>query len=225
VPVLCYTAVVKNELPSQLQSEIERGIVILKNGGVIAYPTDTVYGLGCAAFNHEAVARIFQVKQRPISMPLPILVSSEEQILTVAASFPESARILVRRFMPGGLTVIVEKSRAVPGIVTSGGRTVGVRIPDHPVALAIIRGLGAPIIGTSANISTRPSPLTATEVREQLGDTVDLIIDGGRCPGGRESTIIDVTGEIPRVVRAGAVPLEDIRKALGGIVLKEGQQT
>lgn len=195
----------------EIQTQIERGIALLGRGGVVAFPTDTVYGLGAAIDRPEAIARIYAVKQRPRDMALPLLLGDAAQLSMVADSVPGAARRLAERFWPGALTLVLKKSAPVPDAVTAGAGTVAVRVPGHPVPIALIRGAGIPVTGTSANLSGRPSPRTAAEVREQLGESIDLIIDGGRSPGGRESTIVDVTGAVPVVRRAGAITLEQLR--------------
>ena len=184
-----------------IQREIENGVSILKRGGIIAYPTDTVYGLGACFNMPQAVERIYAVKERPLNMPLPLLLADVSQIGEVAESISPLAWLLIRSFWPGALTLVLNASAAVPDIIKASGKTVAVRIPAHPVPIALIKGLGAPIVGTSANLSGKPSPLTAGEVSEQLGDRIDLVIDGGRCPGGKESTIVDVTGDKPAIIR------------------------
>jgi L-threonylcarbamoyladenylate synthase len=203
-----------------IQQQIEQGISILRKGGLVAYPTDTVYGLGAAMNLPVAVERIYSVKGRSLHSPLPLLLADVSQIADVADSVPASARCFLRNFFPGALTLVLPKSRAVPSSVTGGGDTVAVRVPDHPVPVALIKGLGVPIVGTSANLSGQPSSLTAGEVATQLGKTIDLIIDGGRCPGGKESTIVDVTGEIPVILREGAVSREELEWVCGHIEVK-----
>ena len=206
-----------------IQQQIERGITILRQGGLVAYPTDTVYGLGAAMSLLQAVGRIYEVKGRSPNSPLPLLLAEVSQIAEVAGAVPPSAWCFIRNFFPGALTLILPKADSVPAIVTGGGNTVAVRIPDHPVPVALIRGLGVPIVGTSANLSGRPSPLTADEVYAQLGGKIDLIIDGGRCPGGKESTIVDVTGEVPVIRRQGAITKEALRRVCGNILVREGE--
>jgi L-threonylcarbamoyladenylate synthase len=154
-------------------------------------------------------------------MALPLLVANTAQISEVAQQIPSIAWRLIERFLPGALTIVLPRSDAVPPIVSGGGATVAVRIPAHPIPIALIEGLGTPIIGTSANLSGRPSPLTAEEVHSQLGDKVDLIIDGGRCPG-TESTIVDVTGETPVILRAGAISREEIEQVCRSITFRKG---
>jgi len=183
-----------------LQEQVERGIKILKAGGIVAFPTDTVYGLGADALNDKAVERIYAVKKRPRHLPLPLLIGDMSQLSTIAAPVPEVALFLAKHFWPGGLTLILPKAASLPAYLTNQS-TIAVRVPDHPVPLALIQGLGRPVIGTSANISGKPSTLTVNQVKQQLGDEVDLIIDGGKCPSGNESTIVDVTGEINTKLR------------------------
>ena len=195
-----------------LQEQVEKGIKILREGGVIAFPTDTVYGLGADAFNPEAVERIYEIKNRPEYMSFPLLIADISQLTTVAEPPSEIAWLLARRFWPGGLTLVLPKMVSLP-LYLAKGSTVGVRIPNHPICLTLIKRLGRPIIGTSANQSGKASSLTAYEVKQQLGDEVDLIIDGGKCPGGNESTIVDVTGEVPVILRQGVIPQHEIEEA------------
>ncbi len=202
-----------SNLSRQITLQVDRAIEILKSGGVVVYPTDTVYGLGCNALNSEAVERIYKVKQRPHHLPLPVLLADVAQLDVVVAPVSGVAQFLMRRFWPGGLTLVLPKAASLPAIVTAGSDKVAIRIPSHAVPLAIIRGLGSPIIGTSANISDKPSPVTAEAAEQQLGKQVDLIIDAGRCPGGIESTIVDVTVETPVILRAGIIPEGEIKRA------------
>lgn len=211
--------VMLNKLPSSVKRQVEAGISVLKGGGIVALPTDTVYGLGAAANIPQAVERVYTVKGRPRQMALPLLLADTSQISEVAESVSPVAWLLAKSFLPGALTLVLPKSSSVPDIVTAGGETVAVRIPAHPVPLALVLGLGAPILGTSANLSGKPSALTAGEVYAQFGDKIDLIIDGGRSPGGRESTVVDVTGEIPVVLREGAIALSELKQVCGSIVL------
>ena len=185
---------------------------MLKKGGVIAFPTDTVYGLGCDAFNSTAVERIYEIKNRPKDRQLPLLIADLEQLITLAHPIPEIAWLLARRFWPGGLTLVLSKANSLPVYLASGS-TIAVRFPDHPVCLAIIQQLGNPIIGTSANISGQPAALTVEEVGQQLRGKIDSIINGGKCPGGNESTVVDVTHELPTILRQGIIPSNDIDKA------------
>ena len=205
-----------------IQQEIEKGVAILKQGGLVAFPTDTVYGLGAGAYMPQAVERVYQVKERPRNMPLPLLLVDVSQITGVAEPVSPLAWQLIHRFLPGALTLVLPKSKAVPDILTAGGSTIAIRIPAHPIPIALIGGLGTPIVGTSANLSGQPSPLTADEVYAQLGDRIDLIIDGGRCLGGKESTIVDVTGLTPVILREGAISREEIEKICGQVLSAKG---
>ena len=180
---------------------------VLRAGGTVAYPTDTVYGLGAHGLQAQAVRKVFQAKRRPLDTPVPLLVADLEMLRSVVDNIPEIGMELIRRFMPGPLTLVLKRASNVPDEVTAGGETVGVRIPNHPVPIALAAALGAPLVGTSANRSGLPSATTAADVRSQLGDAVDWVVDG-QCWGKQESTIIDVTGPVPRVLRKGALPPE-----------------
>jgi len=206
---------------SYLERQVKQAIDVLKNGGIVAYPTDTVYGLGADPLNRRAVDKIYRVKKRPYNQALPLLLADKSDLSKVANSVPDIARKLAELFFPGGLTLVLKKSTWVSSTVSGGGTTIAVRIPNHPVPIALIRGLGSPIIGTSANVSGRPTPVTAAEVREQLAREVDLIIDGGRCPGGVESTVLDVSGEVPTIVREGAVPRAELAKVCSALLPKK----
>lgn len=210
------------KLNPSIQQQVEKGIAVLKQGGTVAYPTDTVYGLGGYPGLCRAVKRIYQIKKRPYNMALPLLLADTAQISDVAHPVPQVAWLLVRRFLPGALTIVLHKSDSVPDIVTGGGRKVAVRIPSHPIPIALIEGLETPIVGTSANLSGKPSALTADDVCAQLGDKIDLVIDGGRCPGGRESTVVDATEESPVVLREGAISIEELKRVCGSITCREG---
>jgi len=209
-----------DKLPIGIQKQVERGISILKQGGIVAFPTDTVYGLGACFSIHQAVEQVYAVKERPWSMALPLLLADTSQITEVAHPVPPIAWRLIRNFLPGALTIVLPKSNSIPDIITGGGATVAVRIPAHPVPVALAKGLGMPIVGTSANLSGRPSPLTADEVYSQFGNKLDLVIDGGRCPGGKESTIVDVTGETPVILREGAISRGELERVCGKTVFR-----
>jgi len=194
-----------------LQQGIEKGVKILQRGGVIAFPTDTVYGLGADAFNATAVERIYEIKNRPKHRQLPLLIAGVERLTTLVDPIPEIAWFLARRFWPGGLTLVLSKKDSVPAYLASGP-TIAVRIPNHPVCQALIQHLRNPLIGTSANISGQPAALTAEEVGQQLGGKIDLIINRSQCPGGKESTIVDVTHEPPVILRQGIISSHEIDK-------------
>ncbi len=193
-----------------VQEQIEHGISILKRGGLVAFPTDTVYGLGACFSNLSAVERIYRLKKRPRNVALPLLLADTVQMSQIAAAVPPVAWLLAGRFWPGALTIVLPRAKLVPDIITGGGETVAVRMPAHAVPIALIKGLGAPMAATSANVSGQPSALTAGEALSQLGDRIDLIIDGGRCFPGEESTIVDVTGVVPRLLREGALSREEL---------------
>ena len=197
---------------------IGTAVDILRRGGLVSYPTDTLYGLGADALNEAAVERVFEAKGRPQGMPLPLLIGDQEQLSMVVATVPEAAWKLAEAFWPGGLTLVLPVGPGVPALVTARGWKVAVRLPDHPIPRELARQLGRPITGTSANRSGGPEPTTAEEVREQLGNAVDLVLEGGPSPKGRSSTIVDITGEHPRVLRQGAVSIEDIQHVYGGSV-------
>ena len=199
------------EIGESLKAQVEFGVMLLQKGGIVAFPTDTVYGIGANPFDEQAVAKIYRIKRRPPYLALPLLLSDKSELLGVARDIPQVAWRLVEHFLPGGLTLILRKAPAVPHIVAPGD-TVAVRIPNHPIPIALIRKLGTPLIGTSANLSGRPNPITAQGVREQLGDEVDFIINGGGCLAGIASTVVDVTQEVPRILREGAVPREEIEE-------------
>ena len=199
-------------LPLQIQKQVERGISILKQGGIVAFPTDTVYGLGACANLQSAVERVYQVKERPRNMAFPLLLAHTLQMSEIAEEVPPVAWLLARSFLPGALTIVLRRSESAPALVTVGDTTVAIRVPAHPVPVALVEGLGVPVVGTSANLSGQPSALTADEVYSQFGDKIDLIIDGGRCLGGEESTIVDVTGETPVILREGAISKEELKR-------------
>lgn len=187
---------------------------ILAEGGLVAFPTDTVYGVGAHVFQPDAVERIYVAKIRPRDKAIPILLARADDLPLVAEGITETAWLLAERFWPGGLTLVLPRKDNVPDIVSAGGPTVAVRVPDHPVFLALIAALGAPLAGTSANLSGRPSPVTAQEVEAELGGRIELILDGGRCPGGTPSTVLDLTADPPTILRAGAIGVEEIEAAL-----------
>ena len=177
----------------------------------MAFPTDTLYGLGADAFRSGAVARVFEIKGRSATAPLPLLLGNIDDLEQVVADVPAEARVLADHFWPGPLTLVLKKCAAVPDIVTGGRDSVAVRVPNHPVPLALVGDLGRPITGTSANPSGWPDPLTAAEVGEMLGDRVDCIVDWGPAAAGTPSTILDLTGRTPRLLREGAIALDTLR--------------
>ena len=201
-------------LDDAMQGQIKDAVEVLANGGVAAIPTDTLYGLAANAFDESAVLKIYELKGRPDGMALPLLLSEADDVRMCAEDVPQAAWILMERFWPGALTLVVSKSASVPAIVTAGLDTVALRVPDHPVPRAIAKTLGAPITGTSANLSGRPGITNAAAVRREFGDAIDFVLDGGDAPGGVASTIVDVSGDELRVLREGAVSMEEIEAVL-----------
>lgn len=198
---------------------IARAAEVIRGGGLVAFPTETVYGLGANGLDGTAVARIFEAKGRPSTNPVILHVADASEVLNVAAGWSETARKLAARFWPGPLTLVVPKSTAVPDIVTAGGATVAVRCPNHPVALALIRAAGVPLAAPSANRSTELSPTRAEHVLKSLNGRIDLVLDGGACSGGIESTVVDVTGEIPRVLRPGLISVTQLEAVCGPLAV------
>ncbi|MCD6291780.1 MAG: threonylcarbamoyl-AMP synthase [Anaerolineae bacterium] len=184
---------------------LERAMVILRSGGVVAFPTDTVYGVGVHAFVPAAVARLYQVKRRPTDRPIPILLADPEDMEMVARDISPLAWELARLFWPGPLSLVLPRHPRVPDEVVAGGNSVAVRIPDHMIPQRLARLLHAPLAASSANLSGGPNASTAQEVMEQIGQEIDLVIDGGPCPGGVPSTILDLTSDPPRLLRQGPI--------------------
>jgi L-threonylcarbamoyladenylate synthase len=196
---------------------IHRGAKIIRKGGIVAFPTETVYGLGADAFNPLAVARIFEVKRRPYFDPLIIHVANPVDVKKLVKEIPSNAKKLTERFWPGPLTVVLLKKEDIPDIVTAGLPTVAIRMPNHSMALTLIKECKCPVAAPSANPFGYLSPTTAEHVRDQLGDQVDLILDGGPCPVGVESTILSFLEEKPRLLRPGGVSLEEIESIIGKV--------
>lgn len=186
-----------------------RVLEVLRAGGVIAFPTDTVYGVGCRIDSEAAVRRIYALKDRALTEALPVLLADPAQLDEYGTAVTPAARRLAALYWPGALTIVVRRSARIPALVAGGGETVGLRVPGHPLARALARELGVPLVGTSANSHGAPVPLTAQHVVFDLGDAVDLVVDGGRTPLGRESTVVDATADPPRVLRQGAVVLAE----------------
>ncbi|MFJ5032370.1 L-threonylcarbamoyladenylate synthase [Streptomyces sp. NPDC088560] len=196
-------------------SDIEKAARVLRAGRLVALPTETVYGLGANAEDPVAVARIFQVKGRPPSHPLIVHIGGAEHLDDWVKDVPATARLLAERFWPGPLTLVLRRGRRVPLEATGGLETVAVRVPDHPVALALLSTFGGGVTAPSANRFGSVSPTTADHVRAELGEAVDFVLDGGPCSVGVESTIVDATGEIPSILRPGGVTREDLEAVLG----------
>ncbi|MDR7420768.1 MAG: L-threonylcarbamoyladenylate synthase, partial [Armatimonadota bacterium] len=188
-------------------------------GGLVAFPTETVYGLGADALNAGAVARIFAAKGRPADNPIIVHVADEATLTGLVAAIPQTARQLIARCWPGPLTLVLPARPVVPAVTRGGLPTVAVRMPAHPVALALIRAAATPVAAPSANRSGRPSPTAAHHVVADLGDAVDLVLDAGPTPVGVESTVLDVTGAPPVLLRPGGVTLEALRAILGDVTV------
>lgn len=198
---------------------IAEAAAIIRRGGLVAFPTETVYGLGADACNPLAVARVFEVKRRPRIDPIIVHVADPESA-RLYGRFPEDvASQLMRRFWPGPLTLVVARTEQVPPIVTAGLDTVAIRMPAHPAALALIRAANRPLAAPSANPFGYISPTNARHVAEQLSGCIDLILDGGSCTVGVESTVLDLTERVPRILRAGGIPPEALREVLGELTL------
>ncbi len=185
----------------------------------MAFPTETVYGLGADATNADAIRRIFAAKGRPSTNPLICHVADESMARAYARDWPAAASAIAERFWPGPITVVVRKAASIPVEATAGRETVGLRAPNHTLALELLRALGKPIAGPSANRSNHISPTTAQHVRDELGASVDLVLDGGACSVGIESTVLDVSGERPMILRPGGISREDIEAVLGPVDL------
>lgn len=182
----------------------------IRSGKLVAFPTETVYGLAADVFNPDAVFRVCEVKGRRADNPLPVQVADVEDLPRIAAEVPEVVLELARRFMPGPLTIVLRSRPGLPDLVTAGTGTIGLRIPNHPVALELIRAAGRPIVAPSANTSGKPPPVNAEEVRAYLGGRIEYILDAGRSPLGIASTVVDMTGYVPSVLREGAISREEL---------------
>jgi len=209
----------KTEVLPASDANVARAVEVLKAGGLVAFPTDTVYGLAALPWDVDAVARLYEAKQRPSDRSIPLLLSDASQlgrVVTLPSQFRRRLRQLIARFWPGGLTLVLPKVEIVPDAV-SAGPTVAVRVPDLPLARGLIRGAGGTLAVTSANISGQFSPVTAREVEEQLGGRIGLILDGGLCRGGIPSSILDCTVSPPLLLRRGAISEVALRAVIGPI--------
>jgi L-threonylcarbamoyladenylate synthase len=196
---------------------ITRAVELLREGQVIGLPTETVYGLAADGLNPAALARIFEVKRRPLFDPLILHVAEAEAAFELALRVPDQARLLAARFWPGPLTLVLPKKEIVPDLATSGLPNVALRVPAHPVAQELLRAFGNPLAAPSANRFGRISPTDAQAVHDELGLEVPLILDGGPCVVGLESTVLDLSGAQPVLLRAGGIPLEELKAMIGPI--------
>lgn len=211
------TEVLRVDPHSPDPGRVERAAALLRTGRLVAFPTETVYGLGANALDAAAVRGIFAAKGRPPSNPVIVHVQEPAQVRNVAASWPATAAQLAAAFWPGPLTLVVPKLPTVPDEVTAGGPTVAVRCPAHPVARALLAAAGVPVAAPSANRSTELSPTLADHVLKSLNGRIDLVLDGGPCPGGIESTVVDVTGPVVRLLRPGLVTVPMLEAVAGPV--------
>lgn len=199
------------KLFSTEENEINEAGKIIRNGGLVAFPTETVYGLGASAFDADAAKKIYAAKGRPSDNPLIVHICDKAQIADIAAEIPNAAQIVIDKFMPGPVTIILKKKSVVPDDVTAGLDTVAIRFPAHETAQRLIAAAGVPIAAPSANLSGKPSPTKAKHVIKDMTGRIDAIIDGGDCNVGVESTIVDFTGEKPVILRPGGVTYDDLK--------------
>jgi len=202
---------------TRLTDSPEDAAAYIRRGQIVAFPTETVYGLGADAFDADAVQQIFAAKGRPADNPLIVHIADRAQVNRLAASVPDAARMLMDRFFPGPLTLILPRHPDVPRVVTAGLDTIGVRMPDHPVAQRFLAACGTPVAAPSANRSGRPSPTTWTAVRDDLGGRIPCILQGSRTRAGLESTVVDCTTRAPVVLRPGAISLAALHAVLPGV--------
>lgn len=205
-------------LPASDPESIRLAAGVIRNGGLVAFPTETVYGLGCDALNPDAVARIFEAKQRPSFDPLIVHIATRASLNRLVETISLDDHRLMDAYWPGPLTLVMQKREQVPDLVTAGLPTVAVRMPSHPVARALIREAEVPIAAPSANPFGYVSPTCAQHVVDGLGDRIDLILDGGPCPIGVESTIVSMVGTWPELLRPGSITLAEIREVMGPVV-------
>lgn len=201
------------------RADIDQAAALIREGRIVAFPTETVYGLGANAFDAAAVRRVYEAKGRPSTSPLIVHVASLPMVRKVVTSWPAAAEKLAARFWPGPLTLVLPKSRRVPPEATAGLDTVGVRMPAHPLALALIRRAKCPLVGPSANRFTELSPVSAEQVRAALGSAVDMVLDGGPCRVGIESTVLSLAGPVPVLLRPGMVSRDQIEALIGPVSL------
>ena len=211
------TEIIPTHKPALFQAAVKRAADRLRAGEVVALPTETVYGLAANALDENAVAKIFQSKGRPANNPIIVHVAGVEMARRCVADWPAIAEKLAKAFWPGPLTLVLPRAKEIPDQVTAGGDTVGVRWPSHPLIQAVIRECGFPLAAPSANLSGRVSPTNAAHVRQQLGGKISLIIDGGQSQVGIESTVLDLTGSPPQILRPGMILIESLAAVCRGV--------
>ena len=216
------TRVVRSTRDAMDINGLRMAATALAKGGLVAFPTETVYGLGANALDEKAIQEIYRVKGRPTDNPMIVHVAHPDQIAAIVADIPPMAALLMERFMPGPLTLVFKRAEGIPGAVSAGLDTVAVRCPSHPVAQAFIAMAGVPVAAPSANLSGRPSPTRAIHVLQDLDGRIPFIIDGGECEVGLESTVVDVTGDVPVLLRPGAVTARQIEETCGMAVRGAG---
>lgn len=214
-----HTKIVKVNENNPEKELIEEGAKLIKDGKLVAFPTETVYGLGANGLDEEAVKKIFIAKNRPQDNPLILHISSVEQIKPLVEEIPKEAKFLMDRFWPGPLTLLFKRSSLVPSIITAGLDTVAIRMPDHPIALELISSSGVPIAAPSANTSGKPSPTSAKHVIEDLYGRIHMVIDGGKTGVGLESTVLDLSCKPPMILRPGGISLEDLKEIIPDVKL------
>ncbi len=200
--------------PKPCSEAIQNIRSVLNAGGVIAFPTDTFYGLGADPFNPKAISRIFRIKQRPADNPLLVLIHSRDQLATLTSEVTDNARRLMDRFWPGPLTLVFKAAPGIPRELTAGTGTIGIRLPGHPFTHRLLQELGQPLTAPSANISGEKEPGTAQEAAGTLGEALDLVVDGGPAPGGQLSTVLDSTTDPPTLRREGALSISELESLL-----------
>lgn len=206
--------IIKTEPDENLRTGLENARQILLSGGLVAFPTESFYGLGVNAFDEEAIRRLFEIKKRESDRPVLILIPSLDSLGSYAEEIPEVSLKLIKRFWPGGLTLLFKASSQISGLLTAGTGKIGIRLSSHPVACALVKAMGSPITATSANISGESPCTNAENVLESLSPRVDLVLDGGSTRGGKGSTILDVTVSPPEILREGMISYEEIYESI-----------
>jgi L-threonylcarbamoyladenylate synthase len=210
---------------SRHRAPVEEAADVVRRGGLVGFPTDTVYGLGANALNPVAVARVYEVKRRPLDSPLIVLLGRIEDAAALVRELPRPARALMERFWPGPLSIVLERSPLVPEITAGGGRTIALRVPGRALTRDFVQACGSPVTAPSANKSGRPSPLSAQDVLADLGAEIEAVLDAGPSPSGLESTVLDLTAEPAMVLRPGPIALEQLEPYCGRLVLQSGHRT